>query len=177
MYLLASTADEYLSPALEHLTLAWGLSDSLAGVTLLAFGNGAPDVFSAIAAASSGAASDPDATKSISILLGGTFFVTCIVVSASTSVSNLNEDPNGPKDRRIKVTPRFFLRDVIFFIVTCAYLLYVQLLVGKFSIYHSIALLLNYTLYVITVVYQSKTGNKDEKLENDKVNLFNELVS
>ena len=51
MYTLSSTADIYLSPALETLTTRFGLSDSLAGVTLLAFGNGAPDVFSSISAA------------------------------------------------------------------------------------------------------------------------------
>lgn len=51
MYTLASTADDYLSPSLETITNRFKLSDSLAGVTLLAFGNGAPDVFSAIAGA------------------------------------------------------------------------------------------------------------------------------
>jgi solute carrier family 24 (sodium/potassium/calcium exchanger), member 6 len=51
MYNLASTADEYLSPSLEYMVIKFKLSESLAGVTLLAFGNGAPDVFSAIAAA------------------------------------------------------------------------------------------------------------------------------
>ena len=52
MYCLASTADDYLSPSLEHIVVTFGLSESFAGVTLLAFGNGAPDVFSAIAAVS-----------------------------------------------------------------------------------------------------------------------------
>ena len=51
MYFLASTADLYLSPALEFVTIKFKMSESLAGVTLLAFGNGAPDVFSAVAAA------------------------------------------------------------------------------------------------------------------------------
>ena len=53
MYNLASTADEYLSPALEKITLYFKMNESLAGVTLLAFGNGAPDVFSALAASES----------------------------------------------------------------------------------------------------------------------------
>ena len=53
MYLLSDTADAYLSPALEHLTNAWGISESLAGVTMLAFGNGAPDIFSGISTAMS----------------------------------------------------------------------------------------------------------------------------
>lgn len=55
MYNLASTADEYLSPALEHIVVRFGISESLAGVTFLAFGNGAPDVFSSIATARSAA--------------------------------------------------------------------------------------------------------------------------
>ena len=50
MYNLGSTADSYLSPALETISDKFSCSESLAGVTLLAFGNGAPDVFSAIAA-------------------------------------------------------------------------------------------------------------------------------
>jgi solute carrier family 24 (sodium/potassium/calcium exchanger), member 6 len=58
MYCLSSTADIYLSPSLEYITVKFGLSDSLAGVTLLAFGNGAPDVFSSIA--SVGPADDGD---------------------------------------------------------------------------------------------------------------------
>ena len=55
MYNLASTADEYLSPALEHIVVRFSISESLAGVTFLAFGNGAPEVFSSIATARSAA--------------------------------------------------------------------------------------------------------------------------
>ena len=58
MYTLASTADFYLSPSLEHMTVTFKLSESLAGVTLLAFGNGAPDIFAAISAASAGSDND-----------------------------------------------------------------------------------------------------------------------
>lgn len=49
-YCLATTADEYLSPTLEYMTIKFGLSESLAGVTFLALGNGSPDVFTSIAA-------------------------------------------------------------------------------------------------------------------------------
>lgn len=50
LYCLATTADEYLSPSLEFMTNKFGFSESLAGVTFLALGNGAPDVFTSIAA-------------------------------------------------------------------------------------------------------------------------------
>ena len=52
-YVLGSTADAYLSPILASISKHLKISQSLAGVTLLAFGNGAPDVFSSLSAASS----------------------------------------------------------------------------------------------------------------------------
>ena len=58
MYILSSTADEYLSPSLEYITERFKISESFAGVTFLAFGNGAPDVFSSISSAKSSAISD-----------------------------------------------------------------------------------------------------------------------
>lgn len=65
MYNLASTADEYLSPALEHIVVRYSISESLAGVTFLAFGNGAPDVFSSIASAGSAAIGDKDSKDEV----------------------------------------------------------------------------------------------------------------
>lgn len=53
MYNLASTADEYLSPSIEYMVNKFKISESLAGVTLMALGSGAPDVFSSISAATS----------------------------------------------------------------------------------------------------------------------------
>eukprot|EP00966_Prymnesium_polylepis_P219024 5068170-Prymnesium_polylepis.1 len=43
--LVASTADEYMVPNLERLSDMLKLSPNVAGVTLLALGNGAPDFF------------------------------------------------------------------------------------------------------------------------------------
>jgi len=149
MYTLASTADIYLSPSLEYLTVRFGLSDSLAGVTLLAFGNGAPDVFSSIAAAGE---ADADANKSVAILVGGTFFISSVVLSLSTFASNINPDKTGAPDRRIKVTPRFFMRDILFYMLTTVYLLIVFLFIGHFDIALAIGLLVIYGIYVVLVV-------------------------
>ena len=54
LYNLATTADNYLAPSLEYLTVKSKINESLAGVTLLALANGAPDVFTAISANTSG---------------------------------------------------------------------------------------------------------------------------
>ncbi|CAM9711330.1 unnamed protein product, partial [Heterosigma akashiwo] len=50
IYLLGQTADVYFSPCLATISEGLGLSDDTAGVTILALGNGAPDVFASVAA-------------------------------------------------------------------------------------------------------------------------------
>ncbi len=86
-WVLGSTADAYLSPVLATISKHLKLSQSLAGVTLLAFGNGAPDVFASISAASS---IDSAAAASMgsgfylaaSSSIGGGIFVSHVVSSA-----------------------------------------------------------------------------------------------
>ncbi len=62
-YLMGHTADAYFSPTLATLSDKLKLTYDVAGVTFLALGNGAPDVFSSIAAFSS---SDPEVRVYIS---------------------------------------------------------------------------------------------------------------
>jgi sodium/potassium/calcium exchanger 6 len=92
MYALSNTADQYLSPCLSTIVSTFKIPESLAGVTLLALGNGAPDVFSTIAAMGG---KDPDGIKAVAIIFGGTFFISCLVVTLTLKASNLNENPTG----------------------------------------------------------------------------------
>lgn len=85
-YVLGSTADAYLSPVLAGISKNLRLSQSLAGVTLLAFGNGAPDVFSSLSAASSidsaaAAALGSGFYLAASGSIGGGLFVSQVVAS------------------------------------------------------------------------------------------------
>ncbi|RLN56116.1 hypothetical protein BBJ28_00002426 [Nothophytophthora sp. Chile5] len=74
-YFLGSTADGYFSPTLASLSDRLRVPYDVAGVTFLAFGNGAPDVFSALAAYASGVNE-----AGINELLGGAIFVSTVVV-------------------------------------------------------------------------------------------------
>lgn len=57
-YCLSFVADEQLSPGLEKLAKTFKFSESLAGVTLIAFGLSAPDIASSLSAAEGGSSED-----------------------------------------------------------------------------------------------------------------------
>ncbi len=84
-FYLSHVADEHLSPSLQKIAKTFKFSESLAGVTLLAFGSGATDVFSSLSASE-----DADLAgiqMGISVLLGSSLFklsiLTGLVVLAS----------------------------------------------------------------------------------------------
>jgi sodium/potassium/calcium exchanger 6 len=139
------------------MTVKFRFSESLAGVTLLAFGNGAPDVFSAIAAAQSVSSTQDQDTEnellSISALTGSALFISTVV----TALTILASKP----DRRIQVTPIFFIRDLIFYILVMLYLLGVMLIIKEINIYISVGFLLLYIVYVVLVVVQSKGADAE----------------
>ncbi|CAC5384113.1 SLC24A6 [Mytilus coruscus] len=99
---LAVTADDYFCPSLTVISKTLHLSHNIAGVTFLAFGNGAPDIFSAIAAV--GNAKNGDAGLAFGALLGAGVFVTTVVAGTIAIIC--------PFD----AMQRPFLRDVIFYL-------------------------------------------------------------
>lgn len=59
-YLLGNIADTYLTPVLTKISDTLKLSETIAGVTLLAFANGAPDIIASVTAADAGEDGDSD---------------------------------------------------------------------------------------------------------------------
>ena len=82
---LGVTADTFFCPSLRAIADSMRLSQNIAGVTFLAFGNGAPDVFSAIAAV--GSAKDGDAGLAFGALFGAGVFVSTVIVAAICLIS------------------------------------------------------------------------------------------
>jgi len=105
-YMFSTTADKYLSPSLTVLSEKLKLSPSIAAMTFLSFGNGAPDVISSIVASSS--SSSEGLTMSIGALLGAGICVTCFVFSMVVFFS--------PKDY-VKVVPMMFSREIICYLI------------------------------------------------------------
>jgi Ca2+/Na+ antiporter len=155
IYLLGNTASNYFSSTLASICEKMKLSYEIAGVTFLAFGNGAPDVFSSFASIGGGA----NPMIGLGSVLGGSVFVTTIVVGAVAV--------NCP----CQLEAASFLRDILFYIVVAALLTFISL-TGRVTMGLSFGLLGTYVAYAITVsvssCYQNKKKQEREALKAGK---------
>lgn len=141
--MLGSTADQYFSPALTSISETLKLAPSVAGVTLLAFGNGAPDVFSSILAATK-----LKVSLTVGALFGGAIFVSSVVLGrvvleAGTCRMEVNKT----------------LRDMVMLAVT-AFLIMLYGLIGKITMFQACVFPMIYAFYVFSVFYMEKPQKK-----------------
>ncbi|EOY10458.1 Sodium/calcium exchanger family protein isoform 2 [Theobroma cacao] len=136
-YLLGNTASEYFCYSLESLSSLLKLSPTLAGVTLLSLGNGAPDVFSSIASFMDSGTED----VGLNTVLGGAFFVTCVVVGTISTLTHR---------KRVQVNKPAFVRDVCYILLVLASLSLI-LVYGKINLWGAMTFSSMYILYVIIV--------------------------
>lgn len=89
-YLLGNIADTFLTPVLTKVSDAMNLSESIAGVTLLAFANGAPDIIASITAADPATAGGGDGIYiGAGALFGAcTFAGTCVLAHCIVKTPN-----------------------------------------------------------------------------------------
>lgn len=165
-YVLSYTADEYLSPSLNQISKTFNLSESLAGVTLLAFAAGAPDVFASLASAEGG--ETEGIFMGISVLLGSSLF---ILATVTALVIIYSPEP-------IKLNRRFFSRDMLFLLASMLLLLYAIEFQGKIDMKLSLSFNILYVIYVVVVLVQDylyKGEDCQKKLEEaqDMVEMSN----
>ncbi|KAL8731765.1 MAG: hypothetical protein Q9166_003212 [cf. Caloplaca sp. 2 TL-2023] len=111
-----------------------GMSESMAGVTFLAFGNGSPDVFSTFAAMKTHSGS-----LAVGELIGAAGFITAVVAGSMALV------------RPFKVARKSFIRDVGFFMVAASFSM-VFLADGHLHLWECAVMVGFYVFYVVTVV-------------------------
>ncbi|KAL5001426.1 Sodium/calcium exchanger protein-domain-containing protein [Aspergillus recurvatus] len=127
-------ASDFLCIDLSTLASLLGLSESLTGVTFLAFGNGSPDVFSTFAAMRSNSGS-----LAIGELIGAAGFITSVVAGSMALV------------RPFKVARRSFVRDVGYFVIAISFSM-VLLADGRLHAWESATMVALYFFYVVLVV-------------------------
>ena len=135
--LLGSTADDFLTPSLEKLKDKFGFSETLAGVTLLAFANGAPDVLASFAA--SGTGSD-GIFLSMGAIFGAGLFVTTFVFGRCIQIC-----------KKLTVKHEEVGRDIYFFILTVL-ILFAYAIYGKITVYLASSFIILYVVYVAIVL-------------------------
>ncbi|XP_072992999.1 cation/calcium exchanger 1-like [Typha latifolia] len=140
-YLLGDTASHYFCSSVESLSRELRLSPAIAGVTLLSLGNGSADVLASIVSFRSGSGE-----VGLNSVLGGAFFVSCVVVS----VVNLCAARSGSAPTAACIDRSCFVRDVCFFLAVLSSLLAI-LVVGWINIWGALAFTSLYFVYVSMV--------------------------
>ncbi|KAI5810172.1 sodium/calcium exchanger protein [Peziza echinospora] len=127
-------ASDFFCINLSTIASVLGMSESMAGVTFLAFGNGSPDVFSTFAAMKIDSGS-----LAVGELIGAASFIVAVVAGSMAIV------------RPFKVAKRSFVRDVSFFVVAILFGIFV-LADGEIHMWECIVMVMYYVCYVLFVV-------------------------
>lgn len=139
--LLSSTADLFFVPTLEKLSNDMGLSEEVAGITLLALGNGMPDVMSAF--------SSINKAQDFDLVMGDIFGAACFLPTICLGAVLLCNSG------KTALEPKTFL------LITLAYLVEISFIVGitwdsSISVYESLGFFVFYAIYVFLVVQLSQ---------------------
>lgn len=134
-------------PTLVIISNTLGLSENLAGVTLIAFGNGSPDLFSAFAN------TEADTELMFNELIGASLFIIGIVGSLIVLV------------RPFSVVVLMTSRDLLFFLMATL-AIYIAFYDEVVNVYEAVAILTLYVLYLVfAVTHHFYTRHKQKKAD------------
>ncbi|XP_008334960.1 mitochondrial sodium/calcium exchanger protein [Cynoglossus semilaevis] len=143
--LLGLSASKFFCPNLSAISTSLHLTHNVAGVTFLALGNGAPDLFSAVAAFSR----PHTAGLAVGALFGAGIFVTTVVAGSVALV------------KPFAVASRPFLRDVVFY-MGAVFWTFLMLYRGTTTLGETLGYLSLYVVYVLTVIISAYIYNRQK---------------
>lgn len=150
--ILGLAASKFFCPNLSAISTSLHLTHNVAGVTFLALGNGAPDIFSAMAAFSH----PHTAGLAVGALFGAGIFVTTVVAGGVALV------------KPFTLASRPFLRDVIFYMVA-VFWTFLILFRGTITLGETLGYLCLYVVYVLTVIISACIYNRQKHSQNTSV--------
>lgn len=143
-YVLAVCASVFFVPALETTATAMKLSPEAAGATLLALGNGAPDLYAQIASLTEGTL--PDLNLVIGSTLGSGLFISTVVLGAVIASSPtpviVNKEAFGQSSG-------MFATSIVFFMIIMCF--------GTLQLWHGVGLTAAYVVYFCLVSFKDDT--------------------
>ncbi|XP_014602223.1 PREDICTED: sodium/potassium/calcium exchanger 6, mitochondrial-like [Polistes canadensis] len=145
--ILRTTADNFFCPSLAVIANIMRLSENIAGVTILTFGNGAPDIFTSLVSGSE------DAIIMFTELIGAGVFVTTVIAGSIAMI----------KPFRVHLKP--LIRDTCFYIAAVCWITYV-LQDERVYLWEAISLILLYVLFIANVVIMQACDTREEKVKS-----------
>ncbi|XP_049849868.1 putative sodium/calcium exchanger 7 [Schistocerca gregaria] len=133
--LLMVSTDDFFLPNLIFISDKLGLRPEVAGLTILAFGNGASDFITNSVCILNGSPS-----IAFGSIIGTGLFITTFVAGCITLAV-----------KKIQIRPVSFFRDILFYLASLS-VLFVSILTGKTWIYQPIALLILYITYAVCAI-------------------------
>ncbi|XP_061394586.1 mitochondrial sodium/calcium exchanger protein-like [Musca vetustissima] len=131
--ILGSTADGFFCPSLKVLSTMLGLNENVAGVTLLAFGNCAPDMMTSLTGLSG------ESRRLYSdIMAGGLFVVFCVAGCIVAFVPFVTQPSN-------------FLRDCLFLLLAVVFIDYSMITDKAITVWEGVGILGIYLCYIVVV--------------------------
>ena len=134
---MTTVVDEYIAEAITYIVKITKMSDAVAGVTLIAFANGAGDLVTAIV---SSEAAD-GVSYNIGSLFGAGLFVVTLVISMTILFSS----------KPIIVSNDVIYRDIMFYILGVMFIIGFGIY-GEINAFTSTLCLLLYFVYVVLVI-------------------------
>ena len=153
-FILSSTSDLFLSTAMVKLIETYNINQNVAAVTLISFGNSAPDVISSLVASE-----NDNISFSLGSMMGSGMFITSFVLGLVVF-----------KGKDIMVNPFMFNKDLGLYLV--ALIIIIVIGIKKYiNLVDSLAFITIYIINVLVAYYQGKK-NKSKKTndENDFIN-------
>lgn len=151
---LGVISNDYFVPALTSVAYQLRIPAEVAGLTLLAFGNGVANVSGYFASVS-------NRTYDLAIgdAFGGSFFMVCVILASICFFG-----------KNIKLDGYSFVRDVSFlFLASVA--VYVFVSTSRFYIYESVALLVFYLIYVLYAIIFDLMRQRRKRLKEKRAKI------
>ena len=159
-FIISSTSDIFLSTAIAKIVELFDINQNIAAATLLAFGNGAPDVISSLVAS--------DEAKGISFsicnLIGSGLFVTSFVLGSVVF-----------KGKDILVNSNMFNREITMYLISLLHIIFISLK-RKITLLDSFIFILIYSINIICAFYQGSKKNEQNSDINNVLTEENKLI-